>query len=217
MSFSSTRPENTGFGPIPFFKDLESMRTAFTSRYRNRRSSSRVARASRSPLSWTLVALALLALSPARVAAQWYTESVPVGEDGAQVNTATVANESGHRFRVYRSGQSLIRGQFTIPEGFERLSSQTCPTWRVDKRFLVSTAAATPCQVGNWHADFVIAEIDGNQVRSAELDRVMRGTRLVFRYRIEGAGYRETTFSLRGSRRRIQAILGERIRVVTRR
>ena len=70
--------------------------------------------------------------------------------------------------------------------------------------------------MGNWHADFVIAEIDGNRVPSAQLDRVMRGRRLVFRYRIEGAGYRETSFSLRGSRRRVQAILGERLRVVAR-
>ena len=190
------------------------MSIALASRYRNRRSSSCV---SQSPLVRVLVTLALLALSPAQAAAQWYTESVPVNEDGAQVNTATVTNESGYRFRVYRSGESLVRGQFTIPEGFERLSSQTCPTWHVDKRFVVSPAAVTPCRVGHWHADFVIAEIEGNRVRSAELDRVMRGKRLVFRYRIEGAGYRETTFSLRGSRRRVQAILGERTRVVARR
>ena len=190
------------------------MSIAPASRYRSRRSKDGV---SRPPLGWAIVALALLALSPLPLPAQWYTESVPVGEDGAQVNTATVTNESGHRFRVYRSGESLVRGQFTIPEGFERLSSQTCPTWHVDKRFLVSTAALTPCRLGHWHADFVIAEIEGNRVPSAELERVMRGKRLVFRYRIEGAGYRETTFSLRGSRRRVQAILGERIRVVARR
>ena len=190
------------------------MRIALASQNRNRRSSSRVAR---SPLGWAIVALALLALSPLPLPAQWYTESVPVDEDGAQVNTATVTNESGYRFRVYRSGESLVRGQFTIPEGFERLSSQTCPTWHVDKRFLVSTAALTPCRLGHWHADFAIAEIEGNRVHSAELERVMRGKRLVFRYRIEGAGYREATFSLRGSRRRVQAILGERIRVVARR
>ena len=190
------------------------MRDAGTSPYRSRRWRDGD---SRSPFGWAIVALALLALSPLPLPAQWYTESVPVGEDGAQVNTATVANESGYRFRVYRSGESLVRGQFTIPEGFERLSAQTCPTWRVDKRFLVSTAALTPCRTGDWHADFVIAEIDGNRVYSAELDRVMRGKRLVFRYRIEGAGYRETTFGLTGSRRRVQAILGERIRVVARR
>ena len=191
-----------------------STRDAGTSPYRIRRLKGGV---SRSPFGWAIVALALLALSPLPLPAQWYTESVPVDEDGAQVNTATVTNESGHRFRVYRSGESLVRGQFTIPEGFERLSSQTCPTWHVDKRFLVSTAALTPCRLGHWHADFSIAEIEGNRVHSSELERVMRGKRLVFRYRIEGAGYRETTFSLRGSRRRVQAILGERIRVVARR
>ena len=164
-----------------------------------------------------LVALTLLALSPARLPAQWHTEQITVGEEGAQVNTATVANESGYRFRVYRSGDSLVRGQFTIPEGFERLSPDTCPTWQVDKRFLISTAAGAECRMGNWHADFVIGAIDGNRILSTELDRVMKGTRLMFRYRVEGAGYRETSFSLRGSRRRIQAILGERIRVVRRR
>ena len=190
------------------------MRDAGTSPYRSRRLKDG---ASRSPLGWAIATLVLLALSPLPLPAQWYTESVPVNEDGAQVNAATVTNESGHRFRVYRSGESLVRGQFTIPEGFERLSSQTCPTWHVDKRFVVSTAAVSPCRVGDWHADFVIAAIEGNRVHSPELDRVMRGRRLVFRYRIEGAGYRETTFSLRGSRRRVQAILGERLRVVSRR
>ena len=164
-----------------------------------------------------LVALTLLALLPARLPAQWHTEQVTVEEEGVQVNTATVANESGYRFRVYRSGDSLVRGQFTIPEGFERLSPDTCPTWQVDKRFLISTAAGAECRMGNWHADFVIGAIDGSRVLSTELERVMKGTRLTFRYRIEGAGYRETSFGLRGSRRRIQAILGERIRVVRRR
>ena len=166
---------------------------------------------------WALVALALLALSPAPATAQWRTESVPVGEDGAQVSTATVENESGYRFRVYRSGESLVRGQFTIPEGFERLSSATCPTWHVDARFFTSTAARDTCRMGHWHADFVIAEIEGNRVYSTELDRVMRGRQLVFRYRVEGAGYREATFSLRGSKRRVQAVVGERVRVVARR
>ena len=214
MTLSTTRSENAGSGPLSFFNELQSMRNAGTSLYRNRRLKNRVFQ---SPLGWALVVLALLALAPLRLAAQWHTVSVPVGEDGAQVNTATVENESGHRFRVYRSGESLVRGQFTIPEGFERLSPETCPTWQVDKRFQTSTASEAECRMGNWHADFVIAQIDGNRVPSAELDRVMRGRRLVFRYRIEGAGYRETTFSLRGSRRRIQAILGERIRVVARR
>ena len=213
MTFSTTRSENAGSGPLPFLNDLQSTKHAGTSLHRKRRLRNCVPR---SPLGWALVALALLALAPLRLPAQWHTVSVPVGEDGAQVNTATVENESGHRFRVYRSGESLVRGQFTIPEGFERLSPDTCPTWQVDKRFLISTASKAECRMGNWHADFVIAEIDGNRVPSAQLDRVMRGRRLVFRYRIEGAGYRETSFSLRGSRRRVQAILGERLRVVAR-
>ena len=164
-----------------------------------------------------LALLSLLALSPAPAPAQWHTELFAFDEDAAQVNTATVENEAGHRFRVYRAGQSLIRGQFTIPEGFERLSPDTCPTWYVDKRFLASTAAKAECRMGPWHADFVIAEIEGNRVYSLELDRVMRGEGLAFRYRIEGAGYRESAFRLRGSRRRIQTVLGERISVAVRR
>ncbi len=190
------------------------MSLARASRPRNRRSRGR---ASRSPLAWTIVALSLLTLSPVPVAARWYGEIAPVGEAGAQSRTANVENESGYHFRVYVDGESLVRGRFTIPEGFERLSSRTCPTWLVDERFLASTAVLTPCETGDWHADFVIAEIDGNRVRSAELDRVMRGSRLVFRYRVEGAGYRETTFSLRGSRRYVQRTLGDRVRVVARR
>ena len=169
------------------------------------------------PTPWALAALLCLALAPARLPAQWHTEQVAVGDEGAQVNTATVENEGGHRFRVYRSGETLVRGQFTIPEGFERLSPNTCPTWQVDKRFVASTSAEAECRMGNWHADFIIGEIEGNRMYSVKLDRVMRGNRLTFRYRIEGAGYRETSFSLRGSRRRVQAMLGERIRVVARR
>ena len=168
-------------------------------------------------IPWALVALALLALSPARAPAQWHTARLAVGEDGTMVDVAAVENDSGHRFQVYRSAESLVRGRFSIPEGFERLSPDTCPTWQVDDRFLVSTAAESACRVEHWHADFVIAGIDGRRVRSVELDRVMRGNRLVFRYRIEGAGYRETSFGLRGSRRRVQAILGEGVRVVARR
>ena len=171
----------------------------------------------RALIAWALVAFALLASSPLRAPAQWQTARFAVGEDGTTVEAASVENDSGHGFRVYRSAESLVRGRLTIPEGFERLSPDTCPTWQVDNRFLLSTGAEAACRMGPWHADFVIAGIDGSRVRSVELDRVMRGSRLVFRYRIEGAGYRETSFGLRGSRRRVQAVLGERVRVVARR
>ena len=167
------------------------------------------------PIRWTLAALALLALAPAPVAAQWYTARLAVGEEGAMTDVATVDNESGHRFHLYRSGEAQLRGLLTIPESYDRLSPDTCPTWHVDKRFVAATGVDVPCRMGHWHADFAVAEIDGRRVYSTELDRVMKGRRLVFRYRIEGAGYRETSFGLRGSRRRIQAILGERVRVVT--
>lgn len=164
-----------------------------------------------------LAALALLAFAPAPLWAQWYTARLAVGAVGAMADVAAVDNESGHRFHVYRSGETQVRGLFSIPEGFERLSPHTCPTWHVDERFLAATAGETGCRAGHWHADFSIAEIEGRRIFSKELDRVMRGRRLVVRYRVEGAGYRETSFNLRGSRRRVQAVLGERIRVVARR
>ena len=164
-----------------------------------------------------LAAILLFGLAPATATAQWYTARLSVGDDGAMQDAATVDNESGHRFHIYRSGEAHVRGLFTLPEGFERLSAETCPTWLVDKRFLTATGNESGCRIGPWHVDFAIAEIEKRRIVSTELDRVMRGTRLVFRYRIEGAGYRETSFGLQASRRRVQAILGERVRVVRRR
>ena len=169
-----------------------------------------------SPPGWALIALFLVAGSPAPVMAQWLTERFTPEEDGAAVNAAAVENADGYRFRVYRSAEEAIRAQFAIPESYDRLSQDTCPSWHVDDRFLASSEGESACRIGPWQADFVIAEIDGNRVHSPELDRVMRGNRLVVRYRIEGAGYRETSFGLGGSRRRVQAILGEGIRVIAR-
>ena len=171
----------------------------------------------RSHLRWVLIVLVLIAMSPARLSAQWHTERFAPEAGDAQVNTATIENADGYIFRVYRSAESMIRVQFAVPESFDHLSPDTCPTWHVDERFLSAAGGEPSCRIGRWHADFVIAKIDGNRVHSLELDRMMKGKRLVVRYRIEGAGYEETSFSLGGSRRRVQAILGERIRVVARR
>ena len=163
-----------------------------------------------------LIVLALLLLSPSQSPAQWQTARFAAGENEALVEAATAGNATGHRIRVYLGEASQVRGLFTLPEGFDRLSPDTCPTYLVDDGPAFSTAAGTACRTGRWHADFAVAEIDDGRVHSFALDRLMKGRRLVFRYRIEGAGYRETEFTLRASRQAVQAVLGRDVRVTRR-
>ncbi len=153
---------------------------------------------SRSAISTTagVVTVALLLIQPA--AAQWRVgQETPVGGT-KRIDVAVVENDSGHRLRIFSDDDRNVHGIFEIGEGFDTIDPGVCPTYRVDKREprRVSVGEGR-CQILPKQAAFTLGRT--YEGRNERLRRIMNGSNIVFRYRLGGGNYRETSFTLRGS------------------
>lgn len=143
-----------------------------------------------------LIAGVLLAQS---AHAQWRVgQDAPEGAS-SRIDVAVVENESGHVLELYSDDAEIVRGTFTIRGGFDTIDPGTCPTYRVDERTPNRvTFAGERCQILPKQARFTLGP--AGDARNNALRRIMNGSRLVFRYRLGNGTYRETAFTLRGSK-----------------
>lgn len=155
-----------------------------------------------------LALTAALVVVTGHAVAQWRV--VPEVPDGtaSPVNIAVVDNESGHSLRIYRDDEFNVRGTFKIRGGFDTIHQNGCPTYRVDERPPVRVSFADGrCLLEPKRAHFTVGKIGESSNR--ELRRFMNGSDIVFRYRLANGGYRETTFTLRGSKYALNTAIGQ--------
>ena len=131
--------------------------------------------------------------------AQWRVGQDSPEGSSQRIDVAVVENESGHALEIYRDDAAIVRGTFTIRGGFDTIDPGTCPTYRIDERAPNRvTFAGERCQILPKQARFTLGPAD--DPRNNQLRRLMNGSRLVFRYRLGNGTYRETAFTLRGSK-----------------
>ena len=141
-------------------------------------------------------ALAVLLATPA--AAQWRVgQESPIGVTG-RIDVAVVENESGHRLRLFNDDANNVRGVFELRGGFDTMDPESCPTYQVDQRRPRRVGYEEGrCQILPKQAEFTLGRVGAG--RNEQLRRIMNGSNIVFRYRLGGGNYRETSFTLRGS------------------
>ena len=146
--------------------------------------------------AWVFFAALLLA-RPA--IAQWrVAQATPAGTD-ARIDIAIVENDSGHSLRLFNDETQNVRATFTIRGGFDTIDPGVCPTYRVDKREPERvTFEEGRCRILPKQAEFTLGKT--GQGRNRKLHRIMNGDSIIFRYRLGGGNYRETRFTLRGSK-----------------
>ena len=130
---------------------------------------------------------------------QWrVAQETPAGI-GKRINIAIVENDSGSSLRLFNDETQTVRGIFTIRDGFDTIDADVCPTYRVDNREprRVSFEEGR-CRVLPRQAVFTLGKT--GQGRNRQLHRIMNGDSIAIRYRLAGGNYRETTFTLRGSK-----------------
>ena len=168
-----------------------------------------------SPRRHATAALWLLVAFSRSGGAQWQVEEEVFDGDPTRRKVAVVNNDSGHSVRIYNDGSSAVRVVFALPDGFDTLSRETCPTFRVDHGPpQVAEDDRDRCGIEPRRASFTMGRVADGRVRSNALFWIMNGTRLLFRYRLEHVGYRETAFSLRGSKQVLREAIGLGIRVI---
>lgn len=138
-------------------------------------------------------------LFAAPAVAQWrVAQETPSGASN-RIDIAIIENDSGHSLRLFNDDSQNVRGVFTIRDGFDTIDPGVCPTYRVDAREPRRvTFEEDRCRVLLKHAEFTLGR--AGDVDSRELRRIMNGSTIVFRYRLSGGNYRETEFTLRGSK-----------------
>ena len=132
-------------------------------------------------------------------AAQWRVgQDMPEGSS-TRIDVAMVENDSGHTLELYRDDTDTVRGTFTIGGGFDTIDPAACPTYRVDERAPSRVSfAGQRCRILPKQAQFTLGPV--GEARNRQLRRIMNGSSLVFRYRLGNGTYRETAFTLRGSK-----------------
>ena len=132
-------------------------------------------------------------------AAQWRVgQESPTGST-KRIDVAVVENESGHRLRIFSDDARNVHGIFEIGGGFDTIDPGVCPTYRVDKREPQRVAFGEGrCQILPKQAEFTLGRT--YEGRNERLRRIMNGSNIVFRYRLGRGNYRETSFTLRGSK-----------------
>ena len=144
-----------------------------------------------------LVACHMLFAGPAL--AQWRVAQESPNGSSKRIAVAIVKNDSGHSLRLFHDDSRNVRGIFTIRGGFDTIDPSGCPTYRVDERDPKRVSFEEGrCRILPKQAEFTLGKTGFG--RNRQLHRIMHGSSIVFRYRLGGGHYRETVFTLRGSK-----------------
>ncbi len=149
------------------------------------------------PFAAGILIAAMLLTGP--VFAQWRVAQENPPGIGKMINIAIVENDGGSSLRLFNDETQTVRGIFTIRDGFDTFDSEVCPTYRVDDREPQRvTLEDGRCRVLPRQAVFSLGKTGPG--RNRQLHRIMNGDSIAIRYRLAGGYYRETTFTLRGSK-----------------
>ncbi len=140
------------------------------------------------------------------VKAQW--SSVSKSDDGVAHTNALAQNRQGASLRFFHNGDNQIIGEFKLGGGLLRLDTVTCPTLQIDQVPPEDlNLAQYQCDVSGDQARFILTRIQDGNVTSPTFLQLMNGRQLDVRYRLQGAGYGQQSFSLKGSKQVLKSTL----------
>ena len=168
-------------------------------------------------LSFITVCLAGMLSLPCSVLAEWTVETHSSDENtGITVPVAYTKNQDGYSLEIYQDSVNAVRGRFTLP-GLLRFMDKSCPTYQIDRNVPVNRSIneALCLSGGNW-AEFILGYNTNQHITSPSLLSIMNGITITVRFKLENGDYRDTTFSLDGSKRAMITIFGGDVTVSAR-
>ena len=160
--------------------------------------------------------MVVLIMIPASVRAEWTVASDP-GNGSSETLIARTNNENGYMLEIYQDSVKAVRGRFTLSGGLLKLKDKSCPTYQIDRNppNNRSINEAFCLSGGNW-SEYILGYVTNRHITSPALLSIMNGIDIVFRFQLENGDYRETRFSLAGSKRSMLTVFGEDITVSAR-
>ncbi len=161
-----------------------------------------------------LAALGLLVAS-ASAQAQWSSIAETSAGDGAVHQNALVTNERGASLRIFLASDNRLIAKFQLNKGLLSLDPVTCPTLQIDTYLPEDfNLAEFQCEITGAQASITLTQVKEEQLESKTFLELMNGRRLMIRYRLQGAGYGQQAFSLKGSKQALKATLTHGIVVI---
>ena len=150
--------------------------------------------------------------APSLAIAEWHIISHANLNSDEKTQVAYTENKSGHSLEIYKDSVGAVRTRFTLNSKLNLFLNGICPTYQVDLTLVKNTSFnEAPCISNlNW-SEFVLGYITNNNISSLSLDALLNGNIIKFRYVLDNGNYKETSFSLAGSKRATLKVIGNNI------
>ena len=159
-------------------------------------------------------ALLVLLSAPLVSMAQWYIVSHENLSNDKKTKVAFTENKKGYSLEIYKDVVGAVRVRFTLNSKLNLFSKDTCPTYQVDLTLIKNTSFNdAPCiSKSNW-SEFILGYIANKNIASLSLDALLNGNIITFRFVLDNGNYKETKFSLTGSKRAALSVIGKDIKI----
>lgn len=166
----------------------------------------------------TKIKIACLALTflltPTSVLAEWEVITHTDTNNNSETQVAYSQNEDGYSLEIYKDSVGAIRTRFSLNSALDTFAKRSCPTYQIDSRLLDNRSINdAPCLTNLAWSEFVLGYISSATVNSARLNALMNGSKVTFRFMLDNGSYKETQFSLAGSKRATLSVLGANITI----
>jgi hypothetical protein len=119
------------------------------------------------------------------------------------------------RLEIQRERGGQVVARLSLTRGYDRFAPY-CPTFAFDDQPPpIQLSSPELCRVVDREAVLHLGRIDRGGIDSAPLDKLMNVGFIAFRFRTQAGDYREVRFSLKGSKKRIEAALGPGVKVTS--
>jgi len=157
----------------------------------------------------------ILAAVSAPASAQWSTIAHKDGSNGSSgTMVAYTINKEGYSLEIYIDNVKAVRGRFSLPEGMLAFPDKFCPSYQIDRGNPVNRSMNDAlCISTNQWVEYIIGHADEKKISSSTLLALMNGNSITFLFELSNNDYRQTSFSLQGSKRAMTAAFGENVSV----
>ncbi len=162
--------------------------------------------------NFSIIYLFIVFMTPLSVSAEWNIITHTSLNNDLKTQVAYTENKSGYSLEIYKDNVGSVRSRFTLNSSLNLISTDICPTYQVDLILVKNTSFNdAPCISNlNW-SEFILGYITNNQISSLSLDALLNGNEVTFRFVLDNGSYKETSFSLTGSKRAALKVIGKDI------
>jgi hypothetical protein len=159
--------------------------------------------------------VSILVFCPALVHAEWSIITHTDTNNNTETQVAYTQNEEGYSLEIYKDNVGAIRSRFSLSTALDMLAKRSCPTYQIDSSLIDNRSINdAPCLTDLAWSEFIMGYTENQVVTSRKLNALMNGGTITFRFELENGSYKETQFSLSGSKRATLSALGPGISIV---